>query len=149
MAIYSVSVINTSQMNQYVYMQLSSYLWIKFTTSFISIENSLIVLLLGTVYTWRWKFIELAQTCTECRKLHVMSSMMQTCQNNLGLNLCVVPPMSHIVTISEDSLVRSYKERSKVHCHWCYELKPLELGKRTNSCIRVNIRELDRELFTK
>jgi len=30
-----------------------------------------------------------------------------------------------------------------------YELKPLELGKRTNSCIRVNTRELDREPFTK
>jgi len=25
----------------------------------------------------------------------------------------------------------------------CYELSPLELGKRTNSCIRVNIRELN------
>jgi len=31
----------------------------------------------------------------------------------------------------------------------CYELKYLELDKRTNSCIRVNIRELDKELFTK
>jgi len=31
----------------------------------------------------------------------------------------------------------------------CYELKLLEWGKRTNSCIRVNTRELDRELFTK
>ena len=41
------------------------------------------------------------------------SSVMQTCQNNLGLNLCVVPPMSCMVTISEDSLARSYKERSK------------------------------------
>jgi len=28
-------------------------------------------------------------------------------------------------------------------------LKSLELDKRTNSYIRVNIRELDRELFTK
>jgi len=27
--------------------------------------------------------------------------------------------------------------------------KSLELGKRTNSCIRVNTRELDKELFTK
>ena len=27
--------------------------------------------------------------------------------------------------------------------------KPLELGKRKNSCIKVNIRELDREPFTK
>ena len=30
----------------------------------------------------------------------------------------------------------------------CYELKPLELDKRTNSCIRVNTRELNRKLFT-
>ena len=31
---------------------------------------------------------------------------MQTCRNDLGLNLCVVPFMSHIVTISEDGLIR-------------------------------------------
>jgi len=31
---------------------------------------------------------------------------------------------------------------------WCYELKSLELDKSTNSCIRVNTRELDRDLFT-
>ena len=43
-----------------------------------------------------------------------MSLVMQTCQNDLGLNLCVVSPISHIVTISEIDLVRSYKERSKV-----------------------------------
>jgi len=30
----------------------------------------------------------------------------------------------------------------------CYELKPLELGKRTNSCIGVNTRELNRDFFT-
>jgi len=30
----------------------------------------------------------------------------------------------------------------------CCEFKPLELGKRTNSCIRVNTRELDKEPFT-
>ena len=41
------------------------------------------------------------------------SSVMQTCQNDLGLNLYVVPPTSCIVTISEDGLVRSYKKRSK------------------------------------
>jgi len=32
---------------------------------------------------------------------------------------------------------------------YCYKLKPLELGKRTNSCIRVNTRELNKEPFTK
>jgi len=31
----------------------------------------------------------------------------------------------------------------------CYEFKPLELGKRTNSCIRVNTRKLDGKPFTK
>jgi len=31
----------------------------------------------------------------------------------------------------------------------CYELKSLELDKRTNSCIKVNTRKLNRELFTK
>ena len=30
-----------------------------------------------------------------------------------------------------------------------YELKPLEQGQRTNSCIKVNTRELNKELFTK
>ena len=38
---------------------------------------------------------------------------MQTYWNNLGLNLCIVPPTSYVVTISENGLVRSYKERSK------------------------------------
>ena len=37
--------------------------------------------------------------------------------NDLGLNLCVVPPTSHIVIILEDDLVRSYKERSEVCCY--------------------------------
>jgi len=32
---------------------------------------------------------------------------------------------------------------------YCHELKSLKLDKRTNSCIGVNTRELDRELFTK
>jgi len=54
-----------------------------------------------------------------CRvwKLYAMSLVIQTCWNDFGLNLCVVPPMSYIVAISKDGLVRSYKERSKVHCH--------------------------------
>jgi len=42
---------------------------------------------------------------------------MQTYWNNLGLNLYVVPPISHVVAISEDGLVKSYKERSKVCYH--------------------------------
>ena len=46
-----------------------------------------------------------------------MSSVMQTCQNNLGLNLCVVPPTSHVVAISEFGLVRSCKERGKARHH--------------------------------
>ena len=46
-----------------------------------------------------------------------MSSVMQTCQNDLGLNLCIVPPISCMVAISENDLVRSCKERDKVYCH--------------------------------
>ena len=46
-----------------------------------------------------------------------MSLVMWTCQNDLGLNLCVVPPTSHMVTILENSLVRSCKERGKVCCY--------------------------------
>ena len=42
-----------------------------------------------------------------------MISVMWTCQNDLGLNLYVVPSTSYVVTISEDDFVRSYKERSK------------------------------------
>ena len=45
-----------------------------------------------------------------------MSLVMQTCWNDLSLNLYVVPPMSHMVAIPEDGLVRSYK-RSKVYCY--------------------------------
>ena len=42
-----------------------------------------------------------------------------------------------------------YKERAEpVLVPSYYELKSLELDKRTNSCIRVNTRELDRKLFT-
>jgi len=40
---------------------------------------------------------------------------MWTCWNDLGLNLCVVPSTSHVVAISEDGLVRSYKERGKAY----------------------------------
>jgi len=46
-----------------------------------------------------------------------MSSVIWTCQNDLGLNLCVVPPTSCVVTISEIGLVRSYKEGSKARHH--------------------------------
>ena len=46
-----------------------------------------------------------------------MSLVMQTCQNDLGLNLCVVPPTSWMVTISENGLIRSCKERDKARHH--------------------------------
>jgi len=52
------------------------------------------------------------------KKLYVMSLVMWTCWNNLSLNLYVVPPISHMVIISENGLVRSYKERSKAYCYW-------------------------------
>jgi len=39
-------------------------------------------------------------------KVYVMSLVMQTCWNDLGLNLCVMFPISCMVVISENSLVR-------------------------------------------
>ena len=57
-----------------------------------------------------WSWLGYAQSV----ETPAMSLVMQTCQNDLGLNLCVVSPTSRIVAISEIDLVRSYKERSKV-----------------------------------
>ena len=59
-----------------------------------------------------WSWLRHAQSL----ETPAMSSVMQTCQNNLGLNLYIMPPTSHMVAISEIGLVRSYKEGSKV-CH--------------------------------
>jgi len=50
-------------------------------------------------------------------KLHVMSLVIQTCWNNLGLNLCVMPPTSSVVAISDNDLIKSYKKKSKVYHH--------------------------------
>ena len=51
---------------------------------------------------------------------------------------------------SSSSLTQSMLlKRFLILCPICYELKPLELGKKTNSYIRVNTRELNKELFTK
>jgi len=50
-------------------------------------------------------------------KLHMMSSVIWTCQNNLDFSLCVMPSISYMVKILENDLVRSYKKRSKV-CHY-------------------------------
>ena len=36
----------------------------------------------------------------------MMSSVIQTCQNNLSLNLCVMPPTGYMVIILENGLVR-------------------------------------------
>jgi len=46
-----------------------------------------------------------------------MSLVMRTCQNDLGLNLYVVPPTSCMVAILEIGVVRSYKEGSKARHH--------------------------------
>ena len=54
--------------------------------------------------------MELAWTCTKCRNSY---NELSTCQNDISLNLCVVPPTSHIVTILKNDLVRSCKERDK------------------------------------
>ena len=40
---------------------------------------------------------------------------MQTCQNGLDLNLCVMSPTNYVVIILENGLVESYKKRSKVY----------------------------------
>ena len=45
-----------------------------------------------------------------------MSSVMWTCQNDLGLNLYVMSPTSRMVVILENGLVRSCKEKGKA-CH--------------------------------
>ena len=42
-----------------------------------------------------------------------MSLVMQTCQNDFSLNLCIVSLTSHMVTILKNNLTRSYKKRSK------------------------------------
>ena len=60
-----------------------------------------------------WSWLSHAQSI----ETPAMSSVIRTCQNDLGLNLCVVPPTSRMVAISEIGLVRSYKERSKVRHH--------------------------------
>jgi len=60
-----------------------------------------------------WSWLRHAQSV----ETPAMSLVMWTCQNDLGLNLCVVPPTSCVVAISGIGLVRSYKERSKVHHH--------------------------------
>ena len=63
------------------------------------------------------KICEVGLDMHRVQKLHAISSVMWTCQNNLDLNLYIVPPTSCVVAISEDGLVKSYKERNKVHCH--------------------------------
>jgi len=40
------------------------------------------------------------------------------------------------------------KTQGSLYYYVCYELKSLELAKRTNPCIRVNTRELNRDSFT-
>ena len=52
---------------------------------------------------------------------------------------------NHVENINR--LLRGIK--SEIFADYCYGLKSLELDKRTNSCIRVNTRELDKEPFTK
>ena len=60
-----------------------------------------------------WSWLRYAQSL----ETSAMSSVIWTCQNDLGLNLCVVPPTSCMVTISEIGLVRSYKKESKARHH--------------------------------
>jgi len=60
-----------------------------------------------------WSWLRHAQSV----ETPAMSSVMWTCQNDLGLNLCVVPPTSRVVAISGIGLVRSCKERGTARHH--------------------------------
>jgi len=53
-----------------------------------------------------------------------------------------LPVVSQTFFFCYNSLTNSFLQQ-------CYKLKLLGLDKRTNSCIRENTRELDRELYTK
>ena len=68
----------------------------------------------------------------------------------------LIESQSHFLQKSQDNLHGKLEEKSKLlvslstkECSNVIILKSLELDKRTNSCIRVNTRKLDRELFTK
>ena len=45
-------------------------------------------------------------------------------------------------------MISKLNKRVKSNARYCYDLKPLELGKRT-TLVLSNTRELDRELFYK
>jgi len=49
---------------------------------------------------------------------------MWTCQNDLGLNLCVELLIDYIIAISENSLIRSYKRGVK---HIAIDIRDLAL----------------------
>ena len=85
-----------------------------------------------------WDMMKIAEeaniTITEVKRMILKASI-----NNQTINAI------KILGILEDLW---YLIQSNMEDH-CYELKSWKLDKRTNSCIRVNIRELNRELFIK
>ena len=65
--------------------------------------------------------------------------------NEIVFNVLADPKIAIVLS---DTSIKNKVAMYITHIH-CYELKSLELGKRTNSYIRVNTRELNRELFTR
>ena len=51
--------------------------------------------------------------------------------------------------INSKRLLKDSSQSSRGFNETCYKLKFLKLDKRINYCIKVNIRELDRELHTR
>ena len=62
-----------------------------------------------TTYLWGLSLVLISLA----RQLHLSLA----CQNNLSLNLCIMPFINYMIAISKEDLVRSYKERGKVHCY--------------------------------
>jgi len=65
---------------------------------------------------------------------------------SIGQGSALSPILS---TLYISPIFQIFEKRAKNLIPSCYNLKSLEWDKRTNSCIRVNTKELDRELFTK
>jgi len=61
-----------------------------------------LIILLDIVHTRRWKPVRLVQKCIEYRKLHTKSSIIQTCQNDLGFSLYTIPSVCYMITILEN-----------------------------------------------
>ena len=94
---------------------------------------------------------------TEAELVAIRCSINQATNHNFISTIIIIMDLIHIARKIFDPFFYSYQKHmvfilKKLHsfflCH-CYDLKSLEWDKRTNSYIRVNIRELNRKLFTK